>query len=113
MLYDNCEKLHMGISEKAEMRALITNIGVGFIAIGTVITIFVLLAAEPARKVMPLCVNTFSQLCSYLGGTMTVVYMVIFGLIMPLTGMLLIVSDFKPASRRYSIFAPANRRLRL
>jgi hypothetical protein len=89
----------MSNSETSEIKAR-TTIGVGFIAIGIVVTLFVLWAAEPIRKVVPVCISTFSQLCSYLGGTMIVVYMAIFGLVMPITGILLIERDYELVSRR-------------
>lgn len=90
----------MSNSETAEIKVRITTVGVAFIAIGTALTLFVLWAAEPMRKVLPVCVNTFDQLSSCLGGKMVVVCMVIFGLVMPITGIVLIERDFKPIRRK-------------
>jgi hypothetical protein len=90
----------MSTSETTEINAQVTALGVGLIATSVIVTLFVLWATEPMRKVMPLCVNTFSQLCSYLGGNMTIVYLVIFGLVMPASGILLIVRDIEPVTNR-------------
>lgn len=75
-------------------------IGIGLIVISLVVTLSVILTIDRIQAAMPECLRVAGQICPYLSSNMILVYLVVFGLAMPITGIVLVERDVRLIGRR-------------